>query len=360
MSGRAKRWRLASQVALALLVFAVIFAWSEGLFRRRVGPGSVTGGPAGERYRGPTATVVRRSVREVLEVTGTVRPVLSAVVSPRVSGVVRTVLVQTGDPVREGQPLAALSVPELEAQASAARAAVAGAAASLEQARADLERMDYLREREAATRVEWERARTAVSVGEAELARAKDAARSAQALVAHATLVSPMDGTVALRMVDPGDLAAPGTPTFRIEGSPGLRLEAAVDERWAGRLALGDRLGFVLEATGERGSGAVAEISPTADPSTRTVLVKLALPETAGVRSGAAGRLLLPAGERAALLAPERAVRSVGGLDLVRAVGDGGHLVTRHVRLGRRQEDGLVEILSGVSEGDTLALEAAP
>jgi len=356
MSAPGSKWRLWIQIGVAVVVLAAIFIWSEGLLRRKVGPGDGHG-EGGAEWTGRTAAVEAREIPQLLEAVGTVRPVREAAVSARVMGVIDRIEVTEGARVEGGQFLVALSAPELAARSAAAVEAVAGAEAALAQARSDFARMDQLFQREAATRVEWEQARTALSVAEANVARARKAAEGEAAVASYRTLRAPFDGIVIERLMDPGDMAAPGSPILRIVDDRHFRLEAAVEERQGGHIRVGDLVTVVVDALDLSTEARVGEVVPAADPSSRTFLVKADLPEIEGLRPGQFGRIRIPVGKRTALVVPTGAVRNVGGMDLVETVGPDGRLLTQYVRTGLEVEPGWTEVLSGLAEREHVALQ---
>lgn len=354
------RLRLALQVLAAVVVLAMVFVWSEGLWRDKVGPEEGDAHDAGTPYEGPVATVVRREVPVLLEAVGTVRPIREAGVSSRVMGVVRSISVDEGDRVGRDQVLAMLSAPELQARSAAAREAVAAAEAALAQARSDHARIQKLYERQAATEVEWEQAQTALEVARANLERSRSAARGEAAVASYTTLTAPFAGVVVERLKDPGDLAPPGVPVVRVADDSRFRLEAAVEEGQATRIEKGTTVEVRIDPLERSGEARIVEVVPATDPSSRTVLVKAELGDWSGLRSGQFGRLRIPMGSRRAVVVPADAVVSVGGVDLVRVVEPDGRTSLRYVRLGRELGSAGVEVLSGLAEGERLALESGP
>ena len=91
-------------------------------------------------------------------------------------------------------------------------------------------------------------------------------------------------------------------------------------------------------------TGTVAEISPTADPASRTVRMKVDLPETARLRSGQFGRLAVPVGEAAFLFVPPQALIRRGQLEILFVAAD-GKAQMRLVRTGKETAQG-IEILA--------------
>jgi macrolide-specific efflux system membrane fusion protein len=97
--------------------------------------------------------------------------------------------------------------------------------------------------------------------------------------------------------------------------------------------------------------GEIKEIVPQSDTATRTMLVKIGLPAGADLVNGLFGRIYVPYGEYEALVIPARAVREVGQLYLVDTVGPDGRPLRRFITPGRTR-DSLVEVLSGLEEGE--------
>jgi len=95
----------------------------------------------------------------------------------------------------------------------------------------------------------------------------------------------------------------------------------------------------------------VGEIVPAADPSTRTVQVRLDLPASPQLRSGLFGRAWIPVGRRSVLHVPQAAVIERGQLQGVYVVGQDGIARFRLIRTGAAHQ-GAVEVLSGLTPGE--------
>jgi RND family efflux transporter MFP subunit len=104
-------------------------------------------------------------------------------------------------------------------------------------------------------------------------------------------------------------------------------------------------------------TGTVAEISPTTDPASRTVRMKVDLPETAGLRSGQFGRLAVPVSEAAFLFVPPQALVRRGQLEILFVAAD-GNAQMRLVRTGKQAAEG-IEILAGLAAGEAVVVEGA-
>jgi RND family efflux transporter MFP subunit len=163
--------------------------------------------------------------------------------------------------------------------------------------------------------------------------------------------MAPFDGVVTEKMVEPGNMAAPGTPLMRVEDTRGFRLDVRVDESRAGQMSLGASVPVSFDA-GTGGAtttvtGIVTEIARAVDADARAFLVKITLPATAGLRSGMFGRARFAGHTRRALTVPVGAVVRRGQVTSVFVVEKG----VARVRLVNVRG---TEILAGLSEAETV------
>ena len=155
--------------------------------------------------------------------------------------------------------------------------------------------------------------------------------------------------------MDVGDTVSPGKPLFALETPSQPELQAVVSESLLPHLRLGQSLEVRIDTLDQTLQGIVREIVPIADPATRTVQVKVSLSPAPELVSGLFGRLRVPKGQYQALVAPRSAVREVGQLYLVDVLDARGHPQRRFVTLGN-PHDSLVEVLSGLSQGEEVVL----
>lgn len=276
------------------------------------------------------------------QVVGTVRARLRATLEAKVAGRIRAMPVAVGDSVKAGQLVAALDVQEIEAKLAQARALST-------QARSDLARYETLLESRAIALQEVEAARTRHEVAVAAMNEAKS-------MLAYAEVRAPFDGVVTHKLAEVGDLASPGRPLVDLEDPRVLRLEVAVPESLIGVLDMGTRIPVQI---GERRDleAAVAELAPSADPNSRTFLVKLDLPERADLRPGQFGRAFVPSRATEIIRLPAGAVVTRGQLELVFVVREGTANL-RLVRTGKRFGDE-VEVVSGLEPSEVIVVAGA-
>jgi RND family efflux transporter MFP subunit len=273
------------------------------------------------------------------DVVGTVRAKLRAVLEAKVSGRVDQMLVVPGQQVKAGELLAHIDAREVQARLDQA-------VAVKQQADADLKRFASLLEQKILAPSEYDNATAKARVAAAGVVEA-------ETLLSHTKISAPFEGVITRKPADVGDLAAPGKPLLEMEDSRTLRLEADVPEAVVGKVALGDRLVVRIAALETELQGTISEIAPTADPSSRTFLVKLDLPSKPGLRAGQFGRVAMPIGEARALRVPVNAVVTRGQMEMVFVVAD-GKAQMRLVKTGKRLGDE-VEIISGLSAGEKIA-----
>ena len=286
----------------------------------------------------PTVTVKAEAVKwsphtATEEVVGTVRSKQRAVVEAKVSGRVLEYTATPGAMVKAGDLLARLDVQEIQAKVDQARA-------MLDQAKRDFDRQKQLIASNATTRQEFDATEARVKIG-------TGAVSEAETMMSYAKVTAPFDGVVTRKLADVGDLAMPGKPLLEIEAPTSLRFEADLPEAILDHVKLGEKMPVRLAKVIE---GTVSEISPVADPVSRTFNVKLDLPPTEGLRTGQFGRVSVPVAEVKLLLVPQNAVLKRGQMELV-FVAQNGKAALRLVKTGKVLE-GRIEVLSGLEEGE--------
>lgn len=314
------------------------------------------------------AVAERFTAERRTELTGTIVAEKSTAVSSRVMAMVSAVHVELGSVVRAGQILVSIDPTTAKGEVAQARGALAQASAALALARRNHERFQALAATQSASELELDLARMQFEQAQGAVEQAQGAVAAAESIARESRVLAPFAGRVSARLVEVGDLAAPGRPLVMIESHAGRRLVVAVPETLALRAGLkpGDALAVTLDAQPALGeiAGRVVEISPGPDPVNHAYTVKIEVSpgSEAGperelqIAAGAAGRAYLPAGRRDAVRVPREALIESGGLTLVVVRDAQGRSESRVVTVGDQASDGRVEILSGLSGGETIAL----
>ena len=318
-----------------------------------------------EPVRARLARAERSSHAARTGVAGTVAADRTSAVASRVMAIVTAVHVQVGDAVGAGQLLISIDAATADGQVAQARGALAQAQAALTLAGRNRERFEALAASGSASELELDLARMQHEQAAGAVEQARGALESASSVARESRVVAPFAGRVAQRTVEVGDLASPGRPLVVLESGAGRRLVLAVAEglAQAAGLAVGVALPVTIDSRPDLGEipGRVAEISPGPDPATHAYTVKVDLPAVE-VAAGAAGRAWLPVGQRDAVSVPAAAIVESGGLTLVVVRDEAGRAQSRVVTLGERRDGDSVEVLSGLSGGESVALglPAAP
>jgi len=167
------------------------------------------------------------------------------------------------------------------------------------------------------------------------------------------TLVSPIGGVIAELMVRQGMALAPMMTLVRINGLSTLWLEAAVPEVHAALLGNGRPVQARFAAyPGEVFSGRIAAVLPEAKRETRTLRVRIELPNKGGrLRAGMYAQATLAGAAETALVVPSEAVIRTGQRAMVFVAGaEPGRYTPVDVELGREVGSRLV-VLKGLNEG---------
>jgi RND family efflux transporter MFP subunit len=305
-----------------------------------------------------TVQVARAAVATRHLAEGVVEAVASATVAAQVQGRIVDMRVDAGDRVTRGQVLLRIDASEAQQSVAAAAANVAGAQAADANARAEWERTQALFARKFVSQAVVDQAQTGLRVAEANL-RAAQAGRG-QAVVARefTTLTAPFDGIVAARLAEAGDMAQPGRGLVSIYAPGAMRVVAQVPQSVLGQLG-GDALTAEIElpALDRRFAAAAVTVLPAADPLTHTVEVRALVPAGAAVLvPGQFARLRLLVGRMPRLTVPAATVMRRGEVTAV-YVQSGEGFRLRQIRPGEAVEDGRIEVLAGLNEGEVVALD---
>ncbi|HKV11636.1 MAG TPA: efflux RND transporter periplasmic adaptor subunit [Thermoanaerobaculia bacterium] len=360
----------------------------------RKGPGPEAMGPAREVR---LARAEEGRLARTVAVSGTLAADEQAELGIKVAGRIQQVLVDIGDPVRRGQPVARIIPTDLELRVQQARTAleqararlgipaggpdrmvdpqetsvVKQAVANLKQATLTRDRMARLLEEKLIPQSDFDAAEANRSVAEARYQESIEEVNSRQGLLAQrrselalaerqladSVVTAPFDGRISQRLVSAGDYVPVGGAVAVLVRIHPLRLQLAVPEREAAGVKVG--LPVQLSVDGDPGTytGRVARISPAISEENRTLLVEAEVPNTDGrLKPGsfAKAEIVIEAAE-SAVLVPASSVVTFAGIEKVIGV-EGGKAVEKRVRTGRRSGD-RVEILDGIAAGDPVVLE---
>ncbi len=301
---------------------------------------------------------------------GVVEAVRQTVLAAQVAGAVVALDVKVGDAVKTGQVLARIDARAAYQSAAASDAQVMAARATLDMATKDFERQKQLFQKSYISQGALERAESQLKSTQAQVAAQVAQAGATRTQSGFFVVKAPYAGIVSEVPVALGDMAMPGRPLVTLYDPTSLRVTVSVPQSAVAGLQKDAAVRIQLPglpADREWVTPTHTVVLPTVDPGTHTVQLRLELAPpaqgTAGepatvLTPGLFARAWLPAavGGPARLSVPARSVVRHAEMTGLYVVGADGRPVLRQVRLGSIQGD-RVEILSGVSAGERIALD---
>lgn len=333
---------------LAIIALLLMIAWLAGLFVDKIAPGTNT---AVQTNTGEPIAVQASDVIIIEKVPASVEATQATLISSRLMARIVAVRVSAGDTVSRGDLLLELENSDIDAQVKQAEARIGATSARLKEAKQNLERVKELQTKGVMSVSDLDRALANHETLIAEMTGANQALEEARTALSYTKIVAPFDGRVVERFSEPGDTAQPGNKLLALYNPLTLRVEAQVREHLALGLEVGQALQVEIPSLDEVVTAVIEERVPAADPGSRSFLVKAGVAFNQRMLPGMYARLLVPAGTEKQLLIPADRVVHVGQLDLVWVYRD-GHTYRRFVRIGQVVQNGQVEILSGLAEGD--------
>jgi RND family efflux transporter MFP subunit len=283
---------------------------------------------------------------------GTIKPRIESDLGFRVAGKVAKRLVEVGQTVEIGQPLATLDEVDLKLQAEQAVAEQTAAIGVLAQAAAAEQRAKELKGKGWTTDAQMDASRAAADEARARLDRAERSVELTRNSLSYATLAADARGVVTATLIEPGQVVAPGQASIRVARFDEKEAVVAIPETLVGRAKSGVASVTLWSEPNKKYAAKLREIAPAADPATRTYLAKFSLPEADDkVALGMTATLTLSDGttERIARL-PLSALFNEGGKPSFYVVDDNGAVTLQPVDV-KSYESNDVVISGGVSEG---------
>lgn len=196
--------------------------------------------------------VIRGDLENIISASGTMTAVGTVEVGTQVSGTIFEVRVDYNEDVAKGQVLAVLDRTMLDASVRDAEAGVLKAQAEYDSSVSDHGRVSDLYEQAFISEADLEDSSTSLRVAEAALISARAALTRAEANLSYAVITSPIDGTVIMRSIEPGQTVAASysTPTLFViaEDLSRMEIHALVDESDIGEIEEGQTVKFTVEA----------------------------------------------------------------------------------------------------------------
>ena len=184
-----------------------------------------------------------------------------------------------GDYVKKGQKLAEVDPLDYRLGSAAAAAQYEQAKVGFRRAEEEYGRMKLLYDSKSLAPNDFEKFKAALDAAGEQVRQASANDCMAQKRLSDATLVAPIDGYVDVRGIEPGETAAPGRPVFRIVRLNPVEINVGVPETDIHLVRTGQKAVVKLPALPDRSfEGALRIVNVAADPSTRTYMARISLP----------------------------------------------------------------------------------
>ena len=304
------------------------------------------------------AKPIWRKIQRTAQGQGALFAKESVLLSNKLPGYVSKVLVDFGDRVRAGQLLAEVEREELELLVDAADSALKQANANYIRAKGEYERVQQLFAEQLVPTQRRDTAEAEYTVAEASVRSAEKALAIAQKRLKDTHIVSPVNGFVQQRFVNPGEYVDKGSKLFEIVDVHPLKLRTPIPERYARMARVGLPMRVEVDALpGETFSGKLTRIAAGVDHATRSLLVEAEIPNPDGrLRPGYFAHVTGVMGEETVLLIPRAGLYRYAGVDRIFVV-NGNTITSREVKAGVEDGD-LVEIAEGLAEHEQVAVSA--
>jgi RND family efflux transporter MFP subunit len=340
----------------------------------------------------PVAQVMRTNLSNTLTVMGAFQPYQEVELHAKVSGYVRRINVDIGDQVKEGQVIATLEVPELNAQVAGSEAEVRHRKSEIQRAKSDValaeaqhaalhsayvrlssashtrpglvaeQELDDSKARDLDLEAKVNAAKAAMEAAQEQLGVSNADHQRVTTLQRYSVVTAPFSGVITARYADVGSLIQAGTtsntqamPLVKIAQSSTLRLRMPVPEEDVPSIHIGGSVQIKLQATGKVLTGTIVRFSRELAEATRTMQAEVDLPNAdLALSAGMTAEASIVLQEHSNTLAvPATALIQENGTYSVLAVDRNGIVRKVTVRVGI-QSANQSEILQGITEGESV------
>lgn len=291
----------------------------------------------------PVVTVKPHPVDLTFPAESLVEAVQQATVGSQVPGRILEVKADAGQRVKKGELLMRIDTREAGEVARAAQAQYANA------------KLNYERNKSLLAQKFISQAAVDKAKSDLDAAAANQAAAGVNQ--SYGNIVSPLDGLVARRHAEQGDMATPGLPLFTIYEPGGLRVTASVPQYRLKEMRNVKTARVEFPELGKWIEATSVNLLPTADATTHVSQVRVNLPPVPEAMPGMFARVHFVVGQAEKLTVPAAAVLRRGEVAAVYVQSADNRLSLRQLRLGDVVGEGEIEVLAGLAAGDKVVTD---
>lgn len=348
---------------IMMFIFAVILIILPGCNKEE--PGTVT---TDKKIPVSVNTAAKANISTSTSISGKVTPLHEVVIIPKIPGKVAQVPVDVGVRVKKGTLLAKLDTTDLEISLSSALNGLQNARLTQDQARlnynnakSNYERMQALYKDGAISLEQLEQAELSFNLAKDALkapaiASAQNQIDSIRNQISNATITSPIDGEIAMRNIDPGEMAGTTQPIMTVVNIDTVYVEGTVAEADIPLVKQGQKVSVKVDAAGGNFEGTVKTVSPVANPQTKGYPVKVEINNPGHkLKPGMFAEIKLTTKEKKdVVVVPKEALVNRGTAKVLYVV-DNNVANERTVELGVESDD-KVEIVKGLQAGEKFVI----
>ena len=314
---------------------------------------SRAGGLERELVRVRTVTAEMSQFSREIQLTGEIQARIQTNIAFRITGKIVSRAVEIGDHVTADQVLATLDPRDEKSDADNAKAAVASAEALFVQSKANFDRQQSLIASGFTTRAAYDQAKSAFDAATAQVDAAKAALKTAEEQLSYTVLHAGADGIIVARNAEAGEVVQPGRTIFTLaQDGPRDAIFDVYEALVSGRPRT-TPIDIILQSDPKvRAAATVREVSPSVDPKSGTVRVKLGLinaPPEMTLGAAVTGRAQFATGE--AIVLPWSALYEWQGKPAVWVLGEGNRVGPQIVTIESFATRELI-LSGGVKPGD--------
>ncbi|MCD4498977.1 efflux RND transporter periplasmic adaptor subunit [Chromobacterium vaccinii] len=274
----------------------------------------------------------------------------------RVAGKVVAKLVNSGERVKKGQPLARLDPSDYQLDLAAKQAQLAAAESDLAQQQLNLKRYRELLAKQFISQAQVDGQQNGVNAAQAKVSQARAALSASRNQTGYATLTADADGVVSQMQAEPGLVVAAGQPVARLSQDGAREIAIQVPENALEAVRRAGAFRVTLWKGGTPLEGKLRELAADADPATRTYPARIALAgDSHALQLGMTATATLPARASGELKLPLTALLDLQGKQYVWTIDGQSLRVSRKPVTVASIDDSGAVIASGVRPGDKVA-----
>jgi len=303
-------------------------------------------------------TVQFREVAQTYSVEGLVEATRQSTVSAQIGGRIKEINFDVGDRVSKGQVILRIDEREAAQALAGSQAQVMQAQANMQNAKATFERSKQLFAQKFISQAALDKAQADYQVALAQAASSRAGAGQASLAHGYTSVIAPYAGVVAARLVEMGEMVMPGKPLMTGFDPSEMRVLVSVPQYKLSDIGSKPEVMIEIPSLSRWVKAASTSVQPLADARTHSTQVRVYLPANeAGVYPGMYVRAHFVVGKVKKLVIPASAILRRSEVVAAYVVDAKGSVKLRQIRLGETSAEGLVEVLAGLTAGESVALD---